>query len=124
MIKFIFGFFAGAVFTLLTMGTAQASGPAVTEQHHEDFQGGDEKDWDAAAPSEGKPEPKTIHPPRGTFGFFGCTHYAFWVFLADGKSYRYDDTHNPKTAKEMETLLKWIRTGPNDILELSCPTEL
>lgn len=127
---FIFGLVAGFVLAIIFMGTAQsadlgvAAKPPVTLQHREDYDGGDEAEWNAAHPDTGK-EPAHIHAPRGSFGFVGCGQYGIWVFLADGKSYRYDSKGKKlKTPEEMQKLLAWLDTGPTDIVKLECSAVL
>lgn len=115
-------------FIILMTDTPAAYGaepkPPVQLQHKEDFDGGDEEQWKASIPEQGR-EPDKVHPPRGSFGFVGCGQYSIWVFLADGKSYRYDSKHgHMRSASEMKTLLDWLNTGPKDVVELDCATSL
>lgn len=62
-----------------------------------------------------------IEPPAMSFGFQGCRQYGIWVFLKNGKSYRYDSEHHQiKSAEEMKTLLAWLDKGPTDIVNITC----
>lgn len=75
-----------------------------------------------ATPSEPSSGDK-VQPPVQSFGFQGCRQYGIWVFLYNGKSYRYDSEHNQiKTAEEMKKLLAWLNTGPSDIVTIQCLT--
>lgn len=81
-----------------------------------------EPDWSAASPEVTAPDPREqVAPPRGSFGVLSCRQYAIWVFLANGKSYRYDSQHKQiKSADEMKKLLDWLNTGPTDLVKIEC----
>lgn len=108
------GFFLGYVFGIVT--ALVGCHPAHAQQP--DLHPKGEPEWEAATP-ENK-DPKHIQPPRGSFGFQGCGQYAIWIFLADGKSYRIDSDHQPKTKDDMQKLLDWLNSGPSDIVEIKC----
>lgn len=104
---FAYGFILGGLLALILVLPAQsAERPAPEEK------------WSSATVQPGEPSAADeVAPPRGSFGFKGCGQYAIWVFLADGKSYRFDSEHSPKTPADMSKLLDWLYSGPNDIYE-------
>lgn len=75
-----------------------------------------DQEWSAANVQAGEPsKADQLEPPAGSFGFHGCGQWAVWVFLKNGKSYRYDSEATPKTEVDIKALFDWLNTGPTDI---------
>lgn len=117
---FFFGFIAGAFAALIFVGSvSHAAEPIQQPDMHPVPQV--TETWGASSPGQDH-EPDHLQPPRGSFGVVSCDgQYAIWVFLADGKSYRYDSkSQKLKTKEELGALMAWLNTGPTDVVPFEC----
>ena len=73
-------------------------------------------DWSYNNVQPGEPSDEDkLEPPAGSFGFKGCGKFAVWVFLKNGKSYRYDSDTTPLSPKDLDKLFDWLDRGPTDV---------
>lgn len=115
-LKLLFASFASAVL----IGVCQWA-VAATPDDSEPPLGAWSGDRSPPATAEDPAKGQQIEPPAMSFGFQGCRQYGIWVFLKNGKSYRYDSEHHQiKSAEEMKTLLPWLNKGPSDIITIQC----
>lgn len=111
-LKLLFASFASAVLIGVCQWAIAADEPTL---------GAWSGDRSPPATAEDPAKGQQIEPPAMSFGFQGCRQYGIWVFLKNGKSYRYDSEHHQiKSAEEMKTLLAWLNKGPSDIITIQC----
>jgi hypothetical protein len=76
-------------------------------------------------PIPGQPPPGLqIEAPAASWGVKGCGSPVIWILLKDGKFYRIDQAHAPRTAEEAAKLFAWLDQGPSDIVEVTCATSI
>lgn len=64
-------------------------------------------------------------PPLGTFGVHYCNKIILWVLTPDGHIYRVTDEVLAQADPVTQRLIKeWIKSGPTDIVEMTCTVEV